>query len=106
MSDIVDLLESSSSTSVSNGKLLSLSSLVSRLSLLDPRLSLFPFAECLNVLHDEDLEENNETPLQSLVRLHSSYSNYNERFPFLLAEPPAMNVPLLFFVSPSLGKMR
>lgn len=54
-----------------------------------------PFAECLNVLHDDDLEENNETPFQSLVRLHSSYSNYNERSSLPSGRGPVERLPSL-----------
>ena len=36
----------------------------------------------INLNVDSDSEENGETPLQRLVRLHASPSNYNDRFFF------------------------
>ena len=65
MSDIVDLLESSS------GRRCSSSSLRNHSSVLECSSSSF------NVHLDDDLDE---SPYQSLLRLHSSYSNYNERW--------------------------
>ena len=32
---------------------------------------------------DDNIEENQENPYQSLIRLHNSYSNSNERFEFI-----------------------
>jgi hypothetical protein len=73
MSDIVDILDSTTNNG-NNTHLLFF-------SIKEKQMISFSFSiDSINLNVDDDSDESGETPFQRLIRLHTSNSNYNERF--------------------------